>query len=494
MKLLYSISSVAFICCICASCIKDFLEQPPRAALTVGSFPVTSDDARLATNAAYSSLRTWQINTGGFPLLDMMADDVVKGSNPGDGTEIAIYDKFELSATEGSIERWYKTLYEAIRKCNLVINEVPNINMNAQLKTRYLAEARFLRAYYYSQLVMGFGAVPKVTVIDPPLTLSRTSVEEILKDIIYPDLENAFSILPEKTQYPTEDLGRATKGAALGLLARVKLFYRDFGAVETLTKTIIQSNQYNLVPDFNRIFPYDNEHNSESIFEVSATPEAFENGGNQYGNTQGVRGTPNKGWGFGRPAYSWIQEMRKNGDPRLEPSVLFLGEKIDGLVIDGDGSTPDSTVVNGQTIELECYNQKVWFPSSDSKTSFGHNRRIIRNADILLMHAEALNENGKTNEALIFLNRVRQRARGNAITVLPDITSLNQTIVREAIGNERKYELAFEGLRFWDLVRTNQAITVLGPLGFKKNKNELFPIPQSEIDISQGRISQNPGY
>lgn len=485
----FSFSMVFF-----SACDKDFLDQPPRSALTVGTFPVTPDDAVLATNAAYNSLRTWQINTGGFPLLDMMADDATKGSNPGDGTAIAVYDKFEHTPTEGSLERWYKTMYEAIRRTNLVINEVPNIDMDAALRDRLVAEARFLRAYHYSVLVMGFGDVPKVTVIDAPLDLGRAPVSEILNEIVYPDLEFAMATLPEKSQYAPEDLGRATRGAARGLMARVKLFYGDFAAVEQLTGDIIASGEYSLVADFAQIFPTSNEQNEESVFEISALPDWFENGGNQYGNTQGVRGTPNKGWGFCRPAYSLILEYRANNDPREDASILFLGEVIDGITISGEGATPDETIVDGEIVEIECYNQKVWTPTADGRESFGHNRRIIRYADILLMHAEALNENGKTADALTFLNKIRERARGGDPAILPDITASAKDAVRDAILDERKYELAFEGLRFWDLVRTGRAEAVLGPLGFQKNKNELFPIPQSEVDISQGRIKQNQGY
>lgn len=477
-----------------ASCSEDFLIQPPRAALTVGSFPASEQDALLAVNAAYNSLRTWQINTGGFPLLDIMADDAVKGSNPGDGTDIAVYDKFAQTPTEGSIERWYKTLYEAIRRTNLVINEVPKIDMETGLKDRIIAEARFLRALYYSDLARGFGDVPKVMETDPPLDLQRSPVQEILNEIIYPDLEFAMVNLPERSQYAPEDMGRATKGAATGLLARMKLFYGDFQSVESLTKKIISSSEYQLVGDFNNVFTYNNEQNEESVFEISALPDWFENGGNQYGNTQGVRGTPNKGWGFCRPAYSLIDEYQKNGDPRLDPTILFLGEIIDGIKISGEGATPDTIKTNGQIVEIECYNQKVWYPGTDSRTSFGSNRKIIRYADVLLMHAEALNENGKSSEALFYLNQIRSRARGTKTDVLPDITSTNKDVLRDIILEERKYELAIEGLRFWDLIRTNKAEQVLKNSGFIKNKNELFPIPQSEIDISQGRITQNQGY
>jgi hypothetical protein len=477
------------------ACSDDFLEQPPRGALTVGSFPNTEADLILATNAVYNSLRTWHINTGGFPLLDIMADDAVKGSNPGDGTAVAVYDNFAHTATEGSVERWYKSLYQSVRRANLVIIEGAGIDMDESLRDRLIAEARFMRAYFYGMLVRGFGDVPKVTVLDPPLDLGRAPVEEILNEIIYPDLEYAINILPERSGYESTELGRATRGAALGLMARIKLFYGDFTAVEELTRQIIESNEYSLLDDFGDVFTWDNEHSSESLFEISAIPESFVLGGNQYANTQGVRGTPNRGWGFGRPSYLYlIAEMQDNQDPRLDPTVIFLNEVIDGIPIAGEGPTPDTTYEDGKIVEIECYNQKVWYPGTDTQTAFGHNRRIIRYADIILMHAEALNENGKSEEALPYINRIRERARGENPDVLPDISTTNQSELRDVILSERKYEFALEGLRFWDLVRTDKAEEVLGPLGFIRGKNEVFPIPQSEVDISQGRIQQNPGY
>jgi len=477
------------------SCGDEFLEQPPRGSLTVGSFPASEADAELAVNACYNILRTWQINTGGFPILDMMADDGLKGSNPGDGVAISVYDKFEHNAIEGTAERWYKTVYEAIRRTNLVINEVPNIEMDVALQQRYIAEARFLRAYFYSIILRGYGDLPLVTTIDPPLDLERSPIQQILDEVVYPDLENAIAILPKRSEYPPEDLGRATSGAAEAMLARVKLYYGDFADVEALTRSVIESAEYSLVPSFDDVFTEANEQNEESIFEIGALRQNFANGGNQYGNTQGVRGSPNKGWGFCRPSYlDLIVEYVENEDPRLDATVLFQGETIDGIFIAGDGSNPDTIRENGQIIEVECYNQKVWVPGITSLESFGHNRRIIRYADVLLMHAEALNENGKSAEALPFLNQVRARARGNNANVLPDVTTTDMTQLREAIWAERKYELALEGLRFWDLVRTGRAAEVLGPKGFQANKNELLPLPQSEIDISQGRIIQNPGY
>ena len=473
---------------ILMGCSDDFLNQPPRASLSVGSFPTSETDAVQATNAVYNSLRAWHINTGGFPLLDIMSDDAEKGSNPGDGTVILAYDRFEHQPSEGSVERWYKALYEAIKRANLGINEIPKIEMDPDLQNRLIAETRFLRAYYYSLLVRGFGDTPKVIVTDPPIDLGRTSVDEILADIIYPDLEFAIVTLPAKSEYTSENLGRITSGAAQAFMARVKLFYGDFQAVETLCKDVIESNEYVLVEKYGDIFPAYNEHNSESVFEISSTVGSFAEGGNQYANTQGVRGTPNRGWGFCRPTYALITEMTTSQDLRLEPTVLFLNEIIDGITIGGEGPTPDTTYTNGQITSIECYNQKVWTPGTDTESSWSHNRRIIRYSDVLLMYAEALNENGKTTQALPYINEIRDRAG------LSFVTETNQSIVRDIIIKERKYEFALEGLRFWDLVRTGKAESILGPLGFIANKNELFPIPQSEIDISQGRITQNQGY
>jgi hypothetical protein len=148
----------------------------------------------------------------------------------------------------------------------------------------------------------------------------------------------------------------------------------------------------------------------------------------------------------------------------------------------------------GDTVNIQCYNRKVWTPGNDTPTQWGHHRRLIRYADVLLIAAEALNENGKPAEALVYLNMVRKRARGTNSLVLPDITVTDKNLLRDKIFLERRHELALEGNRFWDLVRTGRASTVLGPYGFIPGKHEVLPIHQSEIDISQGSLTQNPGY
>ena len=168
---------------------------------------------------------------------------------------------------------------------------------------------------------------------------------------------------------------------------------------------------------------------------------------------------------------------------------------IDGVTIQGDGTTPDEVKdAQGNVIEIESYNQKVWIPGLTTNTQYGHNRRLIRYSDVLLMAAEALNENNKAAQALPYLNAVRARARQGNMSILSDITETGKDALRDLIIHERRVELALEGHRFWDLVRTGKAVQVLGPVGFQSGKHEYFPIPQNEIDISQGSLIQNPAW
>jgi hypothetical protein len=148
----------------------------------------------------------------------------------------------------------------------------------------------------------------------------------------------------------------------------------------------------------------------------------------------------------------------------------------------------------GNIIRIESYNQKVWIAGTSTGTQHGHNRRLMRYADVLLIAAEALNEIDNPADALIYLNMVRERARQGAIGILPDITEMNKDLLRDIILHERRVELALEVHRFWDLVRTGKAPEVLGPMGFVEGKHELLPIPQNEIDISQGTLQQNPNW
>ena len=486
-----------FILILMVGCT-DFLQIDPQGVLTQASFPATSSDALQATNAVYATLRNWYYNSGGYPILDIMSDDAYKGSNTNDQlSTVGVFDNFTFNPTADGLDRWWATLYQGIRWANVVIEKVPAISMDTTLRNRYLGEARFLRGLFYFDLVRAWGGVPKVTSSIPPLHLGRSSSADIYS-LIISDLKYADANLNKKSQLASADQGRATKGSAEALLAKVYLFQNDFPNAELYALTVIQSNEYSLEPRFIDANGVNGNNGVESVFEVgSLGVEDYEGGGAQYANTQGVRGSPNRGWGFNRPSID-LRKSFEPGDPRLKGTIIDLGDTLDGIYIKGDPDPANDPVVirnaNGDTTNIQCYNRKVWTPGNDTPTQWAHHRRLIRYADVLLMAAEALNENGKSTSALSYLNLVRKRARGINNLILPDVTITDKNLLRDKIMLERRHELAMEGERFWDIVRTGKAPSVFGPLGFVTGKNELLPIHQSEIDISQGYLTQNPNY
>jgi len=477
------------------SACEDFLQNNPQGELTQEVFPSTTADAQLAVNAVYATLRNWHFHSGGFPILDFMSDDSHKGSNPNDqASTLNPYDDFTFTATQDGLDRWWSALYEGIKRANVVIEKVPLIDLSVPLKNRYIGEARFLRALYYFDLVRAWGGVPIVTTTNPPLKLERSSLEQVYA-LIIEDLEYAIINLPLRSTYGMEDEGRASKGAAQTLRAKVALYQHDFQTAEEQILDVVRSNEYDLESSFADANSLTGEHSVESVFEIGAIGiEGGDGAGNQYANTQGVRGTPNKGWGFNCPSEN-LRHSFENNDPRLDYTIIDLNEVIDGITILGDGTTPDVlTDENGQIIQRECYNQKVWIPGANTISQWGHNRRLIRYAEVLLIAAEALNENNKSTDGVYYINLVRERAREGSEDILPDIETTDKNELRDLILEERRSELALEGHRFWDLVRTGSAGRILGPLGFVEGKNGLLPIPQTEIDISQEIITQNPNY
>ena len=472
-------------------CKKDFLEVSPQGFLTGALFPKTAADALLATNGIYAQMRVWQYHSGGFPILDIMSDDTRKGSNPGDAGRLNQFDDFTFNATAADLFPWYSANYQAIKSANVVIQYVPEIEMDVAKQNRYLAEAKYLRALFYFNLVRAFGDVPKVTVVDAAFDAVRSPKSEIYDEIIIPDLIFAASTLPEKSQYNVEDLGRATRGAAKAILAKVYLYRGNWQEAANYALEVVNSGQYALEQNFTDAVSVVGQNGQESIFEIGALPfESTSEGGNQFANTQGVRGTPNRGWGFNRPSMSLINAF-ETGDTRKDASVIFLGDVLDGILILGDASTLDTTWTDDSEtsiLEIECYNQKVWVPGNTTLEPWGNNVKVMRYSEILLIATEALNEQGITATALTYLNQVRTRSG------VLDVTETSQVLLRDIILNERRLELAMEGDRLYDLIRTGKAGQFLGGNGFVVGKHELFPIPQSEIDLSGGTLTQNPGW
>lgn len=459
------------------SCNSDFLNVDLEETTYADAFFKTSEHAVEATNAIYSYLRSWE--NSAFPyqyVFGVPADDVVKGSNPGDASFINEYDNFTFTATNDGIKGYWNGQWIAVNRANQVITKVPAIEMDSTLKARLIGEAKFLRAYYYFNLVRLYGGVPIFDGLpaDGNYNIPRSTAAQVY-DFIIKDLTEASSVLP--TSYAGAELGRATKGAALGMLSKVYLYTKNWQKAYD-TSTQVMGMGYDLDPDFNHLFRFAGEFGKESVFEVDNSCSA-KYGGSQYAEVQGVRGQ--FGWGFFTPSAS-LESAFEDGDIRKELTILRNGE-----------TTPEGDLIaKGDAQAVDTYNQKAYVPKAQNNATCGYgseqNIRILRFAEILLINAEAANELGNTMQAATSLNRVRNRAK------LPNTTATSQAALRTAIWKERRVELAMEGDRFVDLVRTGQAATVLAPFGFKAGKNELMPIPHEAITQSGGVLTQNPGY
>ncbi len=477
-----------------AGCQKDFLDRRPLGQLTYDTFFENADQAVLATNAVYQQFREFDcIALPWIGLTDIISDDADKGSTPTDAQYLVEVDNLTFNATNTAMTAAWKGHFVGIARANLAIQRIPDVPMDETLKNRLIGECKFLRAYNYFLLVQWFGDLPIITEPlsgDAYYTQTRRPKTEVYGQIER-DLTDAIASLPEKSQYADNDLGRATKGAARGILAKLYMVTKDFPKAEQYCLELINSGEYDLLPKYADNFLRIGENGRESIFEINAaalpTQNAAGPGASPYNMVQGVRGIPNLGWGFNRPSDNLVTSY-ENGDPRREATVIYVGEVLP------DGVTQ---VKDNPEIINERFNQKAWVPTHPGLQDNGPgNIRILRYSDMLLLAAEALNENGKPAEALIYLNKVRKRARGSSAVLLPDVTITDQSMLREKIYRERRSELAMEQQRWFDLVRWGRAKDVMTAVGkmFVEGRNELLPIPQTEVDLTGGKIPQNPGY
>jgi starch-binding outer membrane protein, SusD/RagB family len=491
-NLFYSVKRKSYIL-LCAlaiggfvSCSEDFLDVEPEGQPVGEDFFLTPEHANLAVNSLYGNLRDFNVSV--FPHLaitTITSDNASKGSVPGDAGFLDDYDNFTITATENQINNYWNGQYQGINLTNQVLTNVPLITMDQGVKDRLLAEAKFIRAYHYFNLVRTYGGVPLRLAVAPagtqedPETLNvpRSSREEVYAQIIQ-DLTEASQVLPGT--YPPSERGRATRGAALGMLAKVHLYQRNWSEVVNLANQV-EDLGYNLVPDYYSIFRISGENNIESLFEIEAQtiPGNCAASNSQWAEVQGVRGQ--FGWGFVEPTEDLVNAF-EGGDKRLEATILFRGETTrEGDVINPNAPNPR-------------YNKKAYVPSFVTREcEYGRdqNVRILRFAEVLLLRAEAANELGDTEQALSDLNRVRTRAGLSAIQ------AASQEQLRQRIWQERRVELALEnGDRFFDLVRQGRAAEVLQAQGkqFQTGKNEVMPIPQQQIILSGGTLTQNPGY
>ncbi|WP_026837314.1 RagB/SusD family nutrient uptake outer membrane protein [Gillisia sp. JM1] len=458
----------------------EFLDVQPSKETTEQALSSPTAATELV-NAIYNKFL--EFNQSSFSWIgvsSITSDDANKGSDPGDtGTDKNLLDELTFTSTSISFNEVWESNYQGIARANQALNYLPNLDIEEGLRTRLIGESKFLRAEFYFRLVRMFGGVPLIEGVpniqnqdDINAANTRVSKEGIYA-FITSDLNDAIAGLP--VSYTGIDLGRATKGAALTLLAKVNMYQGNWQEVLSLTNEVMGLG-YSLTPEYEDIWREIGENNSESIFEIQARGETPNKGVQGYFVVQGARGAGGWGWGFNTPTED-LTNFYEEGDERRDATIIFRGETLfDGFLV-------------AETVFNPRYNQKAYvsrttetFNGGDWETN--KNVRILRYAEVLLMNAEAaINVGG---DAKTPLNLVRNRA---------GLESL-ETVTLMDVWRERRAELAFEHDRYFDLVRQGRAGVVLRAHGknFVDGKHELFPIPQAQIDLSKGQLMQNPGY
>jgi len=502
----YNIISVivtAILFIVATGCEKDFLQQEPLVGSTEANYYQTAGDAQAAVIACYNPLQQEVTNVQGTGELaahfrwffgDIVSDDADKGgANPGDEPQLQQFATFSGQSTSKLILAEWQVAYKAIAYANIALEKIPAIEMDENTKARYLAEARFVRAYGYYNLVTMFGGVPLITeTLSPSEFQQPRATEAEIWAQIEEDLTTAIPSLPQRSALSVNQTGRATWAAAQALLAKSYAWQQKWSACYASTDTIINSGEYFLDPSYIGMFSPAGENGSGSIWEIQYSNTSGGNWGNQLEGTfsnvfQRARGEFN-GFGFNIPTQDFVDEFEE-GDPRLSATVFQVGDQM--------GDRGEFTLE--ATGQQHLYYARKYFISGGEEASFGDpvpngqsNDRVIRYADILLLHAEAAYHEGFEGVAITAVNQVRERARAGNTDVLPDVATSGQDLL-EAIYHERRVELGLEGHRFFDLVRQGRGSAELGAAGFTSGVHERFPIPQIEITLSGGDITQPPG-
>lgn len=473
--------SILIISVLAFSCKKNFIEIVPESTVNADILYKTDKDFQDALTGCY---RVLQIQYQNFWIFGDLRGEDSKHEIP---SNVALFstDNFTISVQATLLKDTWSNYYSLIYRANTILDRISSAEISVvPNKSRYIAESKFLRALAYFDLVRIFGDVPMITTainIEEAYKKGREKSDKIYDDVIIKDLLDAEKDLSLK--YSGSDIGRATKGAAKALLGKVYLTRRDFAKAETKLQEVTTLG-YSLLSKYNDLFDYSkNEHHSEYIFDIE-----YEEGiglGSTFTNTF----IPNSvqmaafykvsgGRGESNAVADHMFTLFDSTDKRKDITVGVKGGYIDG---------------NGNFVALlpttsRTYTKKYLTPvitNNDSKANW----KVIRYADVLLMYAEALNENNRTAEALVYLNQVRTRA---GISVYGNLTKDD---TREKIYLERRLELSFEGHRWFDLVRTGRSYTVMQAYGMMPYMT-VFPVPLSQVQIinDNSLFSQNPGY
>lgn len=459
-----------------SSCKKSFLDLPSKTTLSTPVFYKTQADFEQAINGAYAPLRGLYTGSA-WAMGEMHSDNARYTINPNfratidqENTADFIFDPSSVIATSA-----YTTNYLVIARANQVLAPIDAVDFDATVKNNIKGQAYFLRALAYFNLVQYFGRVPLH--ITPAGSLGETalapsSVEEVYTQIIA-DATQASTLLLDKS---AQEAGRATSGAAKTLLANVYAVQKKWADAETQLRAVVSSGKYSLVSDYAAVYNPNNKNNSESVFEI------------QY-----KEGTEGYASNF---IYTFLPLMSAAsvsaltgvaGDQALtaeqyntpSPEIIAAYEAGDKRK---DASIGYAVGINGVTYP---FIKKYLHPHSLPGIS-NDNWPVYRYAEVLLLLAEALNEQNKTADALTNLNLVRTRAG------LANSTATGQSAVSDAIANERRVELAFENKRWLDLVRTDKATTTIAAYGAKIKANPqayYFPSGYAPVPAAFGTIN-----
>ncbi len=475
----------------------DFLELDPMGTQLEGNFYRNEEEIFQGLVSIYDVLQ-WG-TSGGYtmkmPLLTAASDEAhAGGSDASDQPSWVAWDSFTLDPYLGPQAGLWQKNYTGVYRANLLLEKIGEVEgLDEAFKTRIIAEAKALRAYFYFDLIRFFGNIPLIT--GPIPTEELYSQPQATPAAVYEqierDLNEARPGLPDKTNFTMDvsEKGRLTRSAATALLGKVILHQNDnsrMAEAAALFNEVNNTPGYMLLPSFGDIFRPDNAFHQESILEIPHSNLAawgdwgWVNGGEgnvgvQFVGPADYNGPEfSNGWGFCPISLDLVNAM--TGDPRFEHTI------IDGNAMKAQGATYNARYQNTD------YFIRKYAPLKDFRSSVGTpelnwpiNEIEIRLADTYLMEAEALvRSGGDLNRAEDLLDAVRGRVGLGSVPATLD-----------NIYNERRLELATEGHRFFDLVRTGRAATVLGPLGFVAGKHEVLPIPQQEIDVTNGVLKQN---
>ena len=490
------IKYIAGILLVLSVSCTDFLDIRQEATLPSTGLDYTkSENIFLPISNAYASMRT--NNAHAFPYIgafEITSDNADKGSSPEDNPTMIQLDNFTYESSNTLIRDLWTGYFDIVSAANNALHQMPffeaamQTEENKQYTRQCAAEAKVIRAYAYFNLTRLFGRVP---IIDSLMTSEQLAAvpqagTNDLYNFILKDLSEAIPVLPES--YSSDWAGRINKYTAMGIKAKVHLYRNEPDSVASLTDRIMASGRYRLLDNFREVFSMDGENSKESLFEIQSSTLGRTTGDAtylEYAFVQGPRGnSPGnmQGWGFCVPSNDLIQFFAKRGETvRAATTFLYRGTM-----------TPE-----GDSIKAGCanpvYNGKVYTPSIYNKWSyngygFDYNVRILRYSDILLMFAEAKLRGasaGNTSgySALTAVNEVRARVKLDPLSA----------VTLQDVLDERRAELALEEDRFFDLVRTGQAATVLKNKGYVDGKNNVFPIPISQMQLNLN-LTQNPGY